>query len=150
MKVGSYSHSDNDIWTSWHIPTLEAVYNSAESFPQPRCHPQTRVKLLNDLHEWATSNEAVLPMRWLHGPAGAGKSAVMQTLCQRLEAEGALGGDLFFKLGHPTRGNANALFAALAYQLALYNPAFKLLISKILEKDPSNATRSLGPESPDH
>ncbi|KAJ7855864.1 hypothetical protein B0H14DRAFT_2753606 [Mycena olivaceomarginata] len=31
------------------------------------------------------------PICWLHGPAGAGKSAIMQTLCQRLQDAGRLG-----------------------------------------------------------
>ncbi|KAJ7799789.1 hypothetical protein B0H13DRAFT_1470733, partial [Mycena leptocephala] len=50
-------------------------YNSAESFPQPRCHPETRTKILEDLYRWATEASAVRPIYWLYGPAGAGKSA---------------------------------------------------------------------------
>src|SRR6202000_2061339 len=43
---------------------------------------------------------------WVHGPAGAGKSAIMTTLAQRLENERRLGGVFFFKRGHPLRGIA--------------------------------------------
>ncbi|KAJ7679791.1 hypothetical protein B0H14DRAFT_2173500, partial [Mycena olivaceomarginata] len=74
---------------------------------------------------------------WLYGPAGAGKSAIMQTLCQRLEECGRLGGSFFFKRGHHTRGNAQVLFATLAYQLALHNPILKGPISESTEDDPS-------------
>ncbi|KAJ7918877.1 hypothetical protein B0H13DRAFT_1463415, partial [Mycena leptocephala] len=61
----------------------------------------------------------------LYGPAGAGKTAIMQTLCLRLQQAGRLGGTCFFKPGHPTRGNAKMLFATLAYQLALHDPRLK-------------------------
>ncbi|KAJ7847075.1 hypothetical protein B0H13DRAFT_1532541, partial [Mycena leptocephala] len=73
----------------------EALFNSAERFPQPRCHPGTRTKMLDDLYNWATSDNSVRPIRWLHGPAGAGKSAIMQTLSQKLQEAGCLGGTFF-------------------------------------------------------
>ncbi|KAJ7024517.1 hypothetical protein C8F04DRAFT_1131289 [Mycena alexandri] len=31
---------------------LEAMHDSAESFPQPRCHPETRSEILEDLWRW--------------------------------------------------------------------------------------------------
>ncbi|KAJ7146553.1 hypothetical protein C8R44DRAFT_16520 [Mycena epipterygia] len=124
---------------------LEALYDSAESFPQPRCHPETRTKILDDLYEWAvkSSSEENYSMRWLYGPAGAGKSAIMQTLCQRLQAAGPLGGSFFFKRGHATRGNAKVLFATLAYQLALHNRQLKGPISQSAGDDPSVVGRGM-------
>ncbi|KAJ6570489.1 hypothetical protein DFH09DRAFT_1464208, partial [Mycena vulgaris] len=95
-----------------------ALYDSAESFPQPRCHPETRTEMLDDLYNWAIAENSSCSIRWLRGPAGAGKSTVMQSLCERLQEAGRLGGSLFFKRGHPTRGNAKVLFATLAYRLA--------------------------------
>ncbi|KAJ6609940.1 hypothetical protein B0H10DRAFT_1746760, partial [Mycena sp. CBHHK59/15] len=59
-----------------------------------------------------------------------GKSAIMQTLCQRLQKGGRLGGSFFFKRKHRTRGNAHVLFVTLAYQLALQNPDLKGPISR--------------------
>ncbi|KAJ7819260.1 hypothetical protein B0H14DRAFT_2836904 [Mycena olivaceomarginata] len=125
-----------------HAVTLEALYDSAESFPQPRCHPETRTEMLDDLYKWATVDSAH-SMCWLHGPAGAGKSAIMQTLCQRLKGTGFLGGAFFFKRGHATRGNAKALFTTLAYQVALGNMELKHLISRSVEIDPSVVGRDM-------
>ncbi|KAF7349120.1 putative nwd2 protein [Mycena venus] len=123
---------------------LEALYDSADSFPQPKCHPETRTQMLEGLYNWATQANSARPgICWLHGPAGAGKSAIMQTLCQRLQDEGRLGGAFFFKRGHATRGNAKVLFATLAYQLALNNPNLKALISQGMEKDPSIVGRAM-------
>ncbi|KAJ7930814.1 hypothetical protein B0H13DRAFT_1594918 [Mycena leptocephala] len=116
---------------------LEALYNSPESFPQPKCHPQTRTMILDDLYSWATAGESASPIFWLYGPAGAGKSAIMQTLCQRLDHSRRLAGSFFFKRGHSTRGSAKTFFITLAYQLALRNTSLTDVISKIVEDDPS-------------
>ncbi|KAJ7486639.1 hypothetical protein FB451DRAFT_771984 [Mycena latifolia] len=116
---------------------LEALHDSADSFPQPKCHPETREKMLDDLWEYATGLEPRDTILWLHGPAGAGKSAIMWSLCERLQAAGRLGGTFFFKRGHPTRGNAKALFSTIAYRLALRVPWLKGPISQTVENDPS-------------
>ncbi|KAJ6523667.1 hypothetical protein DFH09DRAFT_996805, partial [Mycena vulgaris] len=122
---------------------LDALYNSAESFPQPRCHPETRKEMLDGLYNWAIADTSARSIRWLHGPAGAGKSAIMQSLCRRLQQAGRLGGSFFFKRGHLTRGGARALFATLAYQLALSNRHLKPLISGVVEDDPSVIAREM-------
>jgi hypothetical protein len=80
---------------------------------------------------------------WLYGPAGAGKSAISQSLCQKLEDKGCLGGAFFFKRGHLSRGDGNKLFSTLAYQLSLRLPELKHAISQIVETDPSITNRSL-------
>jgi hypothetical protein len=128
------------------------MHDSADSYLQPRCHPETRSKMLDKLWNWAIKSEwsekkwewsltekttKCLPVLWLHGPAGAGKSAIMRTFAERLADAGRLGGSFFFQRGHATRGNAQKLFATIAYQLALCVPQLKARISRIVEDDPS-------------
>ncbi|KAJ7028929.1 hypothetical protein C8F04DRAFT_48621 [Mycena alexandri] len=122
---------------------LEALYDSTDGFPQPNCHPETRTEMLDALYNWLAGDSAAQPICWLHGPAGAGKSAIMQTLCRRLQDQRRLGGAFFLKRHHPTRGNAKALFATLAYQLALNNRDLKALISESVERDPSLVGRDM-------
>ncbi|KAJ7759288.1 hypothetical protein B0H14DRAFT_2634457 [Mycena olivaceomarginata] len=117
--------------------SLEALYDSVEIYPQPRCHPETRKQLLDDLYYRAIDPHSGYQIQWLHGPAGAGKSAVMQTLCGRLEDAGKLYGSFFFKRDHPGRGHAKMLFATLAYQLTLHWDDLKRPISTTVEADPS-------------
>ncbi|KAJ7681859.1 hypothetical protein DFH06DRAFT_1119217 [Mycena polygramma] len=137
------NHGESGIHILHRAVALEALFDSAESFPQPRCHPETRTAMLDDLYDWALQDEYARPIRWLHGPAGAGKSAIMQTLCQKLHSAGNLGGAFFFKRDHPTRGNARVLFATLAYQLALNVRQLKPLISESVESDPSVVARQM-------
>ncbi|KAJ6469909.1 hypothetical protein C8R45DRAFT_1078564 [Mycena sanguinolenta] len=150
---------------------LAAIHDSVESFPQPRCHPETRTKMLKGLGRWAldgmdlgsdmhwsfdlNSDFESLPFRldgpadpecriiWLYGPAGAGKSAIMQTLAGQLQDANRLGGCFFFKRGHDTRGNAQTLFATIAYQLALNVEWLRTPISEIVENNPSVVVRSI-------
>ncbi|KAJ6570443.1 hypothetical protein DFH09DRAFT_1464110 [Mycena vulgaris] len=107
---------------------LDALYDSAESYPQPKCHPETRKEMLDDLYNWAIANDSGSSIFWLQGPAGAGKSTII----------------FFFERGHPTRGNAKVLFATLAYQLALSHHHLKPLISRVVELDPSVMGRHMG------
>ncbi|KAJ7630144.1 hypothetical protein B0H17DRAFT_865971, partial [Mycena rosella] len=122
---------------------LAALHDSAESFPQPKCHPETRTKMLDGLYRWATGDGASCSIRWLHGPAGAGKSAIMQTLSRRLQEARRLGGAFFFKRGHTIRGDAKVLFATLAYQLALHHRELNAPISRSAETDPSVVGREM-------
>ncbi|KAJ7850445.1 hypothetical protein B0H13DRAFT_2401173 [Mycena leptocephala] len=132
----SHRHGEDGINLLHRSVALEALYDSADSFPQPRCHPETRKEMLDDLYDWAISDDTVPSIRWLHGPAGAGKSAIMQSLCRRLLHDtDRLGASFFFKRGHPTRGNAKVLFATLAYQFAFCNRHWKSAISRSVEKD---------------
>ncbi|KAF7378245.1 NACHT domain-containing protein [Mycena sanguinolenta] len=122
---------------------LAALHDSGESFPQPRCHPETRTEMMQKLHKWSLEADPATTILWLHGPAGAGKSAIMQTFSSELETAGRLGGSFFFKRDHAMRGNAKTLFSTIAYQLALSVPWLKASISRIVEENPAILARSM-------
>jgi hypothetical protein len=99
--------------------------------------------MLEHLHRWSFRTDSESSVLWLHGPAGAGKSAIAQSFCQKLEAEGRLGASFFFKRRHPSRGTGNRLFPTIAYQLLLCLPELKQGISQIVEHNPSIIDRAL-------
>ncbi|KAJ7663509.1 hypothetical protein B0H14DRAFT_2553685 [Mycena olivaceomarginata] len=139
----NHQHGEVGIHILHRAVALDALYNSAERFPQPRCHPETRTELLRNLYHWVTKPSIVQPIHWLHGPAGAGKSAIMQTLCERLQDTGQICGSFFFKRDDQTRGNAKMLFTTLAYQLAIGQQELKALVSRKVETDPSVLGRGM-------
>ncbi|KAJ7118248.1 hypothetical protein C8R44DRAFT_707660, partial [Mycena epipterygia] len=131
----------------YHASAADALHNSAERYPEPKCHPETRMKMLDHLCNWAcgiksSSVNNAASIVWLYGPAGAGKSAIAQSLCQRLEAENCVTASFFFKRGHASRGNANRLFSTIAYQLAVHLPELKTFISDNVENDPAIVNKS--------
>ncbi|KAJ6504087.1 hypothetical protein C8R47DRAFT_176894 [Mycena vitilis] len=150
------NHGQPGLHILYHAAAGDAAHDSEDRFPQPKCHPETRAKLLDVLWDWAScgmipgenrntspSSDSSSNVVWLHGPAGAGKSAIAQSLCQKLEDGGRLGASFFFKRGHPSRGNAKRLFATIAYHLALRFPDLNRHISAVLECDPSLVDRSI-------
>ncbi|KAJ7204826.1 hypothetical protein GGX14DRAFT_646481 [Mycena pura] len=134
----------------------DATHDSEDRYSEPRCHPETRTKMLDVLWKWTSGTEPPTkgtvassldnpssPILWLHGPAGAGESAIAQSICQKLEEEARLGASFFFKRGHSSRGHAKRLCATIAYQLALLLPELKRHISQSVENDPSLVDKSL-------
>ncbi|KAF7375599.1 NACHT domain-containing protein [Mycena sanguinolenta] len=121
----------------------DAFHDSAERFPQPRCHPETRTEILEDLWRWSSNTDSASSVFWLHGPAGAGKSAIAQSFCQKLAEHHRLGASFFFKRGHPSRGSGNKLFPTVAYQLSLALSTYKQAVSRIIEHEPSIISREL-------
>lgn len=61
-----------------------AFHDSGERFDQPKCHPNTRVAVIQDILDWLDDLESPKLVMWVHGAAGAGKSAIAQTIAQIL------------------------------------------------------------------
>ena len=66
-----------------------ALLNSAERFPAPQCHPDTRVAAKKVVKNWIGrrgfgSEKSIM---WISGPPGVGKSAILQTVCEELAGD---------------------------------------------------------------
>jgi len=114
-----------------------ALYNSRERFDPPKCHPNTRVAVLERLVDWAEGKvdpDAI--MMWLYGDAGAGKSAIAHTLSEICAQKRYLLASFFFSKGAAGRNTEAPLIATIAYQVAMAIPAARGLIEGVLEKNP--------------
>ncbi|KAJ6540864.1 hypothetical protein DFH09DRAFT_64074 [Mycena vulgaris] len=101
----------------WTKVVHEARHTSAELPIAPVCYPQTRVDVLTRLDGWARGCSAP-QVFWLHGPAGVGKSAVVQDFATQCSSRKAPVASFFFQRTHQSRGNWRGLFPTLAFQLA--------------------------------
>ncbi|KAF8347620.1 hypothetical protein F5887DRAFT_1281239 [Amanita rubescens] len=119
-----------------------ALHDSMARFPPPRCHPQTREKVLEVIMDWANDPRARQRIIWLSGPAGAGKSAIAQTIAGRCEGE-QLAASFFFLRNSSDRGTATRLFTTLAWQLAQNIPELFSYIDSAIKKEPLFPTKSL-------
>ena len=125
-----------------------AAHNSGERCDAPKCHPETRVAVQEDIFSWIDDGGAE-PRRimWVTGPAGTGKTAIAGSVAEACYSRGLLAASFFFSAfsGSLNRRLKRSFVATLAYQLAhhpgLHHFANKLLAS--IERDPTIFTKRL-------
>ena len=121
-----------------------AFHNSAERFDPPKCHPKTRLAVLTKIMKWIKWEEDIEAfIMWVYGPAGAGKSAIAQTIAEMCEEEMILLASFFFSRNDPSRSNVKPLIATIAYQIILSLPQVRDTILGAIERDPLIFSKSL-------
>src|SRR5258708_5576273 len=120
-----------------------AFHNSDERYDPPKCHPHTRRAVLKKIMDWAQDANKVAPILWLYGPAGAGKSAIAQTIAELLEKIGFLAAAFFFSRNAAGRNHKAPLVATLIYQLVISIPEIRAHVLEALEEDPAHFSRSV-------
>ncbi|KAF9533311.1 hypothetical protein CPB83DRAFT_806319 [Crepidotus variabilis] len=119
-----------------------AFHNSQERFDAPKCHPDTRVAVVEDVVEQIRI-AVVSTIVWLYGAAGAGKSSIAQTIAEMCSKEELLIGSFFFFRTASLRNNAQRLMASLAYQLGQTIPSTLSYIAVCIQKNPAIFESSL-------
>ena len=76
----------------------------------------------------------------MYGPAGAGKSAITQTIAEL--CEGLLGASFFFSCTAEGRSDSSRLIATITWQLIQVIPEIREIILDLLERDPTLLTRT--------
>lgn len=123
--------------------TPGADVDSSERLPPPRCHPGTRQWLITSIMEWMSNDHRQSDFCWFWGAAGAGKSAVAQTVAEYAAEGGQLGAAFFFSRLQG-RDRYTKVWVTIAYQLAVRIPSYRAIVTKqlanesdILNKAPS-------------
>ena len=128
--------------------SLGALHDSAERSPAPNCHPDTRKAVRQIILNWIRSESSESYFFWLYGPAGAGKTAILQAIAEFLCSPSGygqnFGGSFFFSRGKHGRDQGHFLFSTIAYQLALKVPGLRQHVNHIVELDPTLHTKSMG------
>ena len=120
-----------------------AFHNSDERYDPPKCHPQTRKAVLKKITDWVKDANKVALFLWLYGPAGAGKSAIAQTIAELLEKAGLLAAAFFFSRNAAGRNEKTPLVATLVYQLVTSIPEIRVHVLEALEENPALFSRSI-------
>ncbi|KAJ7726423.1 hypothetical protein B0H14DRAFT_3519097 [Mycena olivaceomarginata] len=120
-----------------------SFHNSEQRFPPPQCHPDTRIAVQNTIHAWADEGGQASSVMWLYGPAGAGKSAIAQTMAEKWAAEDALAAAFFFARWRAGGSSGKSLFPTIAYQLALQIPKLRTVIGMAVEADPAICNKTI-------
>ena len=92
--------------------SLGAIHDSAERYPAPNCHLDTRKAVRQIILDWIRSESSDSFFFWLYGPAGAGRTAILQAiaefLCSPSGSGQNFGGSFFFPEG--SKGVITAIF----------------------------------------
>ena len=120
-----------------------AFHNSDERYDPPKCHPHTREAVLKKIMDWVKDADEVALFLWLYGPAGAGKSAIAQTIAELLEKAGLLAAAFFFSRNATGRNDKTPLVATLVYQLLISIPEIRARVLEALEQDSFLFSRSI-------
>jgi len=91
--------------------------------PLPKCLPGTREELLNEVKRWIDLDQTKIC--WIHGPAGAGKSATAQTVSETCSERRQLAATFFFSRSAPSRSHAQWFFTTIAHQIAHSMPQMR-------------------------
>ena len=118
------------------------MHDSMARYPPPSCHPKTREKVMKVIRDWVERSNPHQPIKWLNGPAGAGKSAIAQSIADHYK-DSRLAASFFFQRGTPDRGVADRLCLTLAWQLAGSIPETRSYIEHELETEGLLNTKSI-------
>lgn len=125
-----------------------AFHDAEERFPPPKCHPNTREAILRNIMSWITddtSKGSSPPILWLYGPAGAGKSAIAQTIAEKCgePAVARLASSFFFSRRTSDRNSDKHLVATISYQLTQSIEKTKPIIENVVHNDPLIFSRAV-------
>ncbi|RXW15847.1 hypothetical protein EST38_g10007 [Candolleomyces aberdarensis] len=104
-----------------------ALHNSAERYDAPKCLPETRVAVQDEVVSWicdGDSDNEPKDIMWVTGPAGSGKTAIMGSVADTCQGKGILGATHFFSSfsGSANRRSKHYLVPTLAYQFVQHKP----------------------------
>jgi len=121
-----------------------AFHNSLQRCNPPRCHKHTRQAILGKIMDWVMKKiDSENFIMWLYGAAGAGKTAIAQTIAELCEEYKLLLASFFFFRADSLRNNSKQLVATIAYQVAVVIPGVRGLMETVIENDPHLISRSL-------
>ncbi|KAJ3570565.1 hypothetical protein NP233_g4316 [Leucocoprinus birnbaumii] len=118
--------------------TPEALFDAQERDYAPSCFPGTREQYISDITTWSTANGNLdltsLPLFWMRGPAGVGKSALAQTCAERLKDAGYLGAAFFFSINGRAKDHTR-FFPTISHQLSTILPGYREIVDRKVLND---------------
>lgn len=114
-----------------------AILNSGGRAEQVGCHPGAWEEIIGRIERWRDARDSqASPIFWLSGPAGAGKTAIVQTIGERCKAQEVPQANYFFFRADSLRSNASSLVPTLLHQIILLYPSLRDFVAGILSVNP--------------
>ncbi|KAF9259139.1 hypothetical protein L218DRAFT_1080051 [Marasmius fiardii PR-910] len=127
-------HGSDLLWEA--VRNVGASHNSELQVERGNCLPGTREAVLRLIREWIVSRSPTLPVCWLSGAAGVGKSAIALTAAQECEKDGLVASFFFFR-SDLRRNTPTSLFLSIAHGLVVSRPHLKSLVNQRIASNPN-------------
>ncbi|KAK1218923.1 hypothetical protein PQX77_018365 [Marasmius sp. AFHP31] len=118
------------------VAAVGASHTSEQQYTRGTCLEGTREEALGDIHTWRVSGDPSLPICWLFGKAGVGKSAIAMTVAKACEEDGLVASFFFFR-SDAKRDNPSALIPTIALGLRSKFPSLRTFIDERISRDPT-------------
>jgi hypothetical protein len=112
-----------------------AALDSSACDPPPRCHPGTRLAILERCVDFIMNCSGKKKACWVVGAAGVGKSAIMQSVAETALLHVNCRASIFFFING--RSNVTNAVVTLAYQLAVKCELYRHFIEREIARNPS-------------
>ncbi|EKM75052.1 hypothetical protein AGABI1DRAFT_80348, partial [Agaricus bisporus var. burnettii JB137-S8] len=119
---------------------IGAEFDSSDRDPPPRCHPGTRLAIIQRCLEFVVGDSGDRKLHWVVGRAGVGKSAIMQSVAEK-PPDGVVCASVFLSVNGRQEGTK--IFVTIAYQLAVKCELYRQFIQNEISRDPSLLRKSL-------
>ncbi|KAJ2925562.1 hypothetical protein H1R20_g11534, partial [Candolleomyces eurysporus] len=120
-----------------------ALHDSGARYDAPMCDEDTRVEVTSEIMDWIKDRNAPQRLLCMTGAAGAGKSALQQTITERCEELGILASAFFFSNSDFTRNTISTVVPTIAFQVGSCNPDLRHYIGAAVANDPVIFKKSL-------
>ncbi|KDR78523.1 hypothetical protein GALMADRAFT_29817, partial [Galerina marginata CBS 339.88] len=109
LRFLTHVYLGKDIWHNHIAPG--AFHNSRERLESdpPKCHPDTRVAVIQAIIDWIEDGQKTTFIKWLNGAAGVGKSAIAQKIAELCHKSGRLAASFFWSRSAAGRNDEERL-----------------------------------------
>jgi hypothetical protein len=118
---------------------IGAAHDDASRQYAPRCHPGTREAILETLLTWFNNISRLKSLFLISGPAGVGKSAIMQSFAESI-ADRVIS---VFVSRPNNRNNPNRIFTTIAHQLAGCIKAYRDYLVDLIATKPEILNKNM-------
>ncbi|KAL0570498.1 hypothetical protein V5O48_011464 [Marasmius crinis-equi] len=132
QRFGAEIDSRVVLWDA--IKHVGFSHKAEQQFLRGECLEGTREEVLQTIHGWRIPDGWELPICWLSGAAGVGKTSIAMTVAKSCEEDGLLMSFFFFR-SDPDRNNPSALILAIAYGLAAAHSLVREEIDNVITTD---------------
>ncbi|KAJ3534763.1 hypothetical protein NMY22_g6776 [Coprinellus aureogranulatus] len=124
-----------------------ALLDSSALFDPPRCDEDTRREVIGDIMDWVYERETPNRILCMTGAAGAGKSALQQTVAEECQKLNIFAASFFFSSSDASRNVVSRVIPTIAYQLGLLHPNIRSYIGRSVDNDPLIFNKSLNTQA---